>query len=521
MGHAGGMRHSDFPGQHPRPIVTVSDFEPAGDDFQARRLYDTYLAQAEARRIERDSLGELEVPAEAYWGIHTARALINFPITRRAIYNLPDLIRGLALVKRAAARANAALGVLEQSKADAIDQACAEIDAGALHGEFKIGVIQGGAGTSTNMNANEVIANRALEILGHAKGDYAHLHPIDDVNRSQSTNDAYPTAIRLAASFAVQRLLVEHEALSAAFARKAQEFAAVLKVGRTQLQDAVPMTVGQEFRGWSVTMASDRDRLREVLGLLREINLGATAIGTGITADPRYAEMVRLELSALVGEELRTAPDLIEATSDTGDFMALSGILKRSAVKLSKICNDLRLLSSGPQAGLGELRLPAQQAGSSIMPGKVNPVIPEVVNQVAFSVIGADATITAASEAGQLQLNAFEPVIAHSLLQSLDWLGNACHTLRVHCVEGIEVNREQLHDDVSMSVGVVTALTPYLGYQVAASLAHEALTGGQSIRSLVLARGLLEPAMLDKVLAPERLSGLVPPTGAIPIQLAD
>jgi len=491
--------------------------EPAGDDFAPRRLYETLLAQSERHRVERDSLGTLAVPAEAYWGIHTARALINFPITRHAIYNHPDLVRGLALVKRAAARANARLGVLDPVKAEAIDRACAEIDDGELHGEFKVGVIQGGAGTSTNMNANEVIANRALELLGHEKGDYRHLHPIDDVNRSQSTNDAYPTAIRLAAGFAVRRLLVEHEALSTAFRQKAEEFAAVLKIGRTQLQDAVPMTVGQEFRGWAVTLDEDRARLREVLAWLGEINLGATAIGTGITADPRYAEAVRQELSALVGRELHTAPDLIEATSDTGVYMSLSGVLKRAAAKLSKICNDLRLLSSGPQAGFRELLLPARQAGSSIMPGKVNPVIPEVVNQVAFAVIGADATITAAAEAGQLQLNAFEPVIAHSLLESIAWLSNACHALRVHCVEGIEVDRQRLSEEVSASIGVVTALTPYLGYQVAAELAHEALAGGRSIRELVLERGLLEPSLLDKALAPERLSGLVPPTDAIPV----
>jgi len=500
-------------------MSAAASTEPAGDEFAPRRIYDTLLERAESTRLERDSLGEMPIPADAYWGIHTARALVNFPITRRAVYNYPDLVRAIVLVKHAAARANASLGALEQAKADAIEQACAEIEAGALHAEFKVGVIQGGAGTSTNMNANEVIANRALELLGHAKGEYRHLHPIDDVNRSQSTNDVYPTAVRLAMFFGLQRLLEEHSALAEAFRAKSVEFEHVLKVGRTQLQDAVPMTVGQEFGGWAHTLGEDEARLREVIAGLHEINLGATAIGTGITARRGYAEAVRAELSALLGEELVTSPDLIEATSDTGVFMSLSGTLKRTAVKLSKICNDLRLLSSGPQAGLGELVLPARQAGSSIMPGKVNPVIPEVVNQIAFAVIGADATVTAAAEGGQLQLNAFEPVIAHSLLQSVAWLANGCYTLRVNCVEGIEVVADRLAAQVASSVGVVTALTPYIGYQVAAGLAHEAIATGASIRDLVLARGLMDAGLLDRVLTPERLSGLAPMTATIPIQV--
>jgi aspartate ammonia-lyase len=405
--------------------------------------------------------------------------------------------------------------VLDAAKADIIDAVCERIVAGELHDQFVVGVIQGGAGTSTNMNANEVIANAGLEVMGYGRGEYHHLSPIDDVNRSQSTNDVYPTAIKLAMVFGIQKLLVEHTLLTEAFAAKGREFAHILKVGRTQLQDAVPMTLGQEFRGFARTLTEDFDRLSEVIPWLNEINMGATAIGTGITADPRYAEAVRRHLEELTGMPQETAPDLIEATADAGIFMTASGTLKRAAVKLSKICNDLRLLSSGPQAGLGEIFLPARQAGSSIMPGKVNPVIPEVVNQVAFAVIGADATVTAAAEAGQLQLNAFEPVIAHSILQSLDWMTHACTTLRVNCIEGIEANTERLNEQVGMSVGVVTALTPYIGYAAAATLAHTALTTNASIAELVVDQGLMAADEVQRVLSPERLSGMVPTTGVI------
>ena len=472
-------------------------------------------AEGVAMRSERDSLGELEVPADAYWGIHTARALVNFPITRRAISNYPDLIRGIARVKQAAARANKDIGALSAEKADVIDRVCEELWAGQLHDQFVLGAVQGGAGTSTNMCANEVIANRGLELMGHAKGEYEYLHPIDDVNRSQSTNDVYPTAIKLGMVLGVQRLFDEHRLLAQAFADKSQEFQSVLKVGRTQLQDAVPMTLGQEFGGFATTLREDHDRIRETIPFLCEINLGATAIGTGITADPRYPEAVRVHLAELTGLDMRTAPDLIEATSDAGVFMTLSGTLKRAAVKLSKICNDLRLLSSGPQAGLGEINLPPRQAGSSIMPGKVNPVIPEVVNQVAFAIIGSDATVTAAAEAGQLQLNAFEPIIASSILQSVVWLTNACKTLRINCVEGITANEERLHEQVEASVGVVTALTPYIGYSTAAAIAYQALAGAGTVRELVIAQGLMEPDELERVLSPERLSGLTLGTGVI------
>jgi aspartate ammonia-lyase len=492
----------------------------AGDEHQTTGPSDAaeHLASAgdgRATRRERDSLGEVDVPADAYWGVHTARALVNFPITRRAISNYPDLVRALARVKQAAARANLELGALEPAKAAAIEAVCERIVAGELHDQFVVGAIQGGAGTSTNMNTNEVIANAALESLGHEKGDYAHLHPIDDVNRSQSTNDVYPTAIKLAMVFGVIRLLDEHAKLTASFAAKGEEFANILKVGRTQLQDAVPMTLGQEFSGFAHTLQEDADRLGEAIPWLNEINMGATAIGTGITADPRYADAVRRHLEDVTGLRMETAADLIEATSDAGIFMTLSGILKRAAVKLSKICNDLRLISSGPQAGLGEINLPPRQAGSSIMPGKVNPVIPEVVNQVAFSVIGADATVTAAAEAGQLQLNAFEPVIAHSILQSLSWMTNACRTLRVNCVDGITANSERLAQQVDSSVGVVTALTPYIGYAASAALAHTALTTNASIADLVVDAGLMSREEVARVLRPERLSGIVPATSAL------
>ena len=493
-----------------------------GPDGEARyRLVPGQDAASVPLRREKDSLGELDVPADAYWGIHTARALVNFPITRRAISNYPDLIRGIARVKQAAARANRDIGALSEEKADIIDQVCEELWSGALHDQFVLGAVQGGAGTSTNMCANEVIANRGLELMGHQKGEYEFLHPIDDVNRSQSTNDVYPTAIKLGMVLGVQRLFAEHKLLAEAFADKGREFQSILKVGRTQLQDAVPMTLGQEFGGFATTLREDHDRIKETIPFLCEINLGATAIGTGITADPRYPEAVRAHLAELTGLDMRTAPDLIEATSDAGVFMTLSGTLKRAAVKLSKICNDLRLLSSGPQAGLGEITLPARQAGSSIMPGKVNPVIPEVVNQVAFAIIGSDATVTAAAEGGQLQLNAFEPIIASSILQSVVWLTNACKTLRVNCVEGITANEERLHQQVEASVGVVTALTPYIGYQKAAAIAYEALAGGGTVRELVIAQGLMDADEVEKVLSPERLSGLILGTGLITLPPMD
>jgi len=472
-------------------------------------------------RLESDSLGEREVPDDAYWGVHTVRALENFPIAERPISVYPELIVALASVKQAAARANAEYGTIEPEKAELIDRACQEIIDGRLHDQFVVGLIQGGAGTSTNMNANEVIANRALELGGHAKGSYDVLHPIDDVNRSQSTNDVYPTALKVALIFTLQELLAELRELQDAFSAKGREFEHVLKVGRTQLQDAVPMTLGQEFHGFATTISEDRARLREATVLLGEINLGATAIGTGITAPPGYAATACRHLRDITGLDLRTAPDLIESTSDAGAFMTFSGTLKRSAIKLSKICNDLRLLASGPQAGFGEINLPPKQAGSSIMPGKVNPVIPEVVNQVAFAVAGADVTVTMAAEAGQLQLNAFEPVIAFSLLQSITWMTHSFRTLRVNCVEGITANEERLDAMVGSSVGVITALTPFIGYGAAAALAKTALLTGRNVADLVVESRLMTREEVTRQLTPARLSGLEAITAAMPVIVPD
>lgn len=469
-----------------------------------------------AFRIEHDLLGDRHVPASAYYGVHTLRALENFPITGMPISVYPDLVDALACIKQAAALANNTLGLLSDEKAQAIVRVCEELRAHQLHGEFIVDVIQGGAGTSTNMNANEVIANRALELLGHARGAYEHLHPVEDVNMSQSTNDVYPTAIKLALHFGIDRLCDAMSALRQAFAAKSDEFADVLKMGRTQLQDAVPMTLGQEFSTYAVMLQEDEDRLREAARLITEINLGATAIGTGINAHPDYADMVRRCLSDITNIPLITASNLVEATQDAGAFVQVSGVLKRVAVKLSKICNDLRLLSSGPRAGLGEINLPAMQAGSSIMPGKVNPVIPEVVNQVAFEVIGNDVTVSFAAEGGQLQLNAFEPIIAHSLFKSLTHLKAACETLSERCVKGITANRAHLRATVEHSIGIVTALNPYIGYTHATAVAQEALATGKSVYALVLERGLLSKERLNEILQPEVLTrprhGVLPRT---------
>src|ERR671912_3024172 len=465
-------------------------------------------------RIEIDSLGSLEIPADAYWGIHTARALENFPVSKRPISVYKDLVRGLAMVKQASARANREIGALEPETADLIDRAAQRVIDGQYHDQFVVGVIQGGAGTSTNMNANEVITNVALELAGRQKGDYAFLSPIDHTNRSQSTNDVYPTAIKVGLGLDLLTLLDELDLLRRAFLAKAVEFHDILKVGRTQLQDAVPMTLGQEFHGFATTLGEDHSRLKENAYLLYEINMGATAIGTGITTHPGYGQAVLRHLREISGLDLELATDLVEATSDTGSFMSFSSSLKRNAIKLSKICNDLRLLSSGPQAGFGEINLPARQAGSSIMPGKVNPVIPEVVNQIAFAVAGADLTVTMAVEGGQLQLNAFEPVIAHSIFQSITWMRRGMHTLRVNCVDGITANRERLGAMVGASVGVITALTPFIGYSAAAALAKTALLTGRNVADLVVEAGLMSHEEVVKQLSPARLSGLETATAA-------
>lgn len=472
-------------------------------------------------RTETDSIGSMEIPADAYWGVHTARAEQNFPITKRPISVYPDLIRGLAMVKQASARANKEIGVLDAERADLIDRAAQRVIDGEFHDQFTVGVIQGGAGTSTNMNANEVITNIALEMAGHEKGDYSYLSPIDHTNRSQSTNDVYPTAVKIGLSLNLRSLLDELDLLRKSFLGKAEEFHDILKVGRTQLQDAVPMTLGQEFHGFATTLGEDHSRLTENASLLTEINMGATAIGTGITTHPDYAPTVLRHLREISGIDLSTATDLVEATSDTGAFMSFSSSLKRNAIKLSKICNDLRLLSSGPQAGLGEINLPAMQAGSSIMPGKVNPVIPEAVNQVAFAVAGADVTVTMAVEGGQLQLNAFEPVIAHSIFQSITWMRQAMWTLRVNCVDGITANRERLGAMVGASVGVVTALTPFIGYAASAALAKTALLTNRNIADLVVEAGLMSREEVMKQISPARLSGLETVTTAIPVIAAE
>jgi aspartate ammonia-lyase len=461
---------------------------------------------AQATRVEHDLVGDKEVPADAYYGVHTVRAVENFAITGSTIAQFPDLIAALAAVKQAAAKANRDLGLLPADTADAIISACREIGAGRLHEQFVVDPIQGGAGTSTNMNANEVIANRALEILGHPRGRYDMVHPLDHVNLGQSTNDVYPTAVRLALVTSLRRLGDSLAVLATAFSAKAEEFADVLKMGRTQLQDAVPMTLGQEFTTYAVMIEEDRQRLAESAALLLESNLGGTAIGTGINGHPRYAGLACAHLAEISGELVRPAGNLIEATQDCGAFVQLSGVLKRVAVKLSKTCNDLRLTSSGPIAGLGEINLPPVQAGSSIMPGKVNPVIPEVVNQVAFEVIGNDLTVTMAAEAGQLQLNAFEPVIAYSLLRSLTHLRAACDTLATRCVPGITANREHLHNTVHRSVGLVTALAPHIGYAAATTLARQALASGRGIKDLATETGLLTAEALDTILCPENLT---------------
>ena len=457
-------------------------------------------------RTEHDLLGDKDVPADAYWGVHTARACENFPITGTPIAVYPHLVAALAAVKAAAARANAELGLLPPQIAEAIGTACTEIRSGALRDQFVVDVIQGGAGTSTNMNANEVIANRALELLGHTKGDYAHLHPNEHVNLSQSTNDAYPTAVNIATVTAVRELAEAMSGLQQAFAAKADAFSDVLKMGRTQLQDAVPMTLGQEFGTYAVMLGEDRLRLEEAVTLLHEVNLGATAIGTGLNTSSGYAQAACRHLVEITGLPLQTSPDLVEATQDCGAFVHLSGVLKRIAVKLSKICNDLRLLSSGPRAGFNEINLPPVQAGSSIMPGKINPVIPEMVNQVAFEAIGNDVTVTMAAEAGQLQLNAFEPIILHSLGESITHLTAACRVLADRCVKGITANPDVTRAFVENSIGLATALNPAIGYAAATEIAKEALATGRGVAELVLDRKLIPAERLEEILRPENLA---------------
>ncbi|HOJ04161.1 MAG TPA: aspartate ammonia-lyase [Bacteroidota bacterium] len=456
-------------------------------------------------RMEHDLLGDREVPAERYYGIQTLRAIENFTISGVPLSFFPALIEALAMVKMAAAKANFDLGLLSRPITEAIVQASQDIINGRLHGHFAVDMIQGGAGTSTNMNANEVIANRALEILGYDKGEYKYCHPNNHVNLSQSTNDAYPTAVKIAllksniVFIEVLRELIDSMRL------KAKEFANVLKMGRTQLQDAVPMTLGQTFEAWAVTLEEEIDRLEENARLFLEINMGATAIGTGINADPGYASKVVAHLRDITGFPVNNARDLVEATQDTGPFIMYSSAIKRLAVKLSKICNDLRLLSSGPRAGFNEINLPRMQPGSSIMPGKVNPVIPEVVNQIAFKVIGNDLTVTLACEAGQLELNVFEPVIVQSLFESMEMLKNGMNTLNHRCIKGITANVKRCRELVEKSIGLVTALNPVLGYETCTALAKEALECDRGVYELVLEKRLLSQEELDRLLAPENM----------------
>ncbi|MEY4961458.1 MAG: hypothetical protein RLZZ249_155 [Actinomycetota bacterium] len=462
----------------------------------------------QATRLEHDLLGEREVPNSAYWGIHTLRAIENFPISGVPIGHYRSFVRAFGFIKEAAAIANRELGALDPELAEPIIKACIDVRDGMLDGEFVVDAIQGGAGTSSNMNANEVIANRALEVAGFEKGDYSKIHPLNHVNASQSTNDVYPTAVKIALIIEIIALLKEISHLRTEIGRKASEYSKIIKMGRTQLQDAVPMTLGQEFAAWSQTLGEDEGRLREIIPLLSEINLGGTAIGTKINTPDGYPQLVVRELSRLCEHEFILAENLIEATSDTGVFVSTSSVLKRFATKISKISSDLRLLSSGPRAGLGEINLPARQAGSSIMPGKVNPVIPEVVNQIAFTVIGNDLTVTMAAESGQLQLNAFEPIIARSLMMSITYLRKGCRVLADYCIADITANEEYLRSTVENSIGLVTALAPTVGYENATAIAKQAQESGTTVKQAAIELGLLTAAQFDEILGDvDRLSG--------------
>ena len=460
-----------------------------------------------ATRLEHDLLGDKAVPADAYYGVQTARGLENFHISGVQLRLYPDLIKAFAMVKMAAARANTDCGVFGKEILAGIEGACRELIDGKLHDQFQLDVFQGGAGTSTNMNANEVIANRALELMGHKKGEYKHCDPHDHVNASQSTNDAYPTSLHVGMALGNIRLVAAINELIAAFRAKGKEFNSILKMGRTQLQDAVPMTLGQEFIAFGETLAGELRALDAVQRVLCEINMGATAIGTGLNAPAGYAQKCTEHLAKVSGLPVYLASDLIEATQDTQSFVLYSSCMKSLAIKLSKVCNDLRLLSSGPRCGLREINLPPKQPGSSIMPGKVNPVIPEVVNMVCFRVIGSDLTVTMSAEGGQLQLNVFEPVIAACIFEAQTMFINAARTLRVHCVEGITANADVLRHYVDFSIGTVTALNPVIGYDRATELAAEAAKTGKGILELIREKKLLSEDQIAKVLDPMAMTG--------------
>lgn len=456
-------------------------------------------------RVESDLLGELQVPAEAYYGVQTQRAINNYKISGKHMCDYPEYVKAIAYVKLAAAEANHELGQLPDDVADAMCRACREIIDGKFHENFVTDMVQGGAGTSVNMNANEVIANRALELMGYEKGDYQHCWPNDHCNCGQSTNDVYPTTIRLTFIEMNKQLVAALERLVASFRKKGEEFKNNIKMGRTQLQDAVPMTSGQEFTAFANTLEEEICNLNRNVELMLEINMGATAIGTGLNAVPGYAELCTKKLAELTGENFTLGKDLVEATPDTGDYVSYSGALKRLAVKLSKICNDLRLMASGPRCGLHEINLPPMAPGSSIMPGKVNPVIPEVTNQTCFKVIGNDTTVMIAAEAGQLQLNVMEPVITQCIIESQTWLGRAMDTLRERCVDGITVNAEHNAETVRNSIGIVTALNPYIGYKNSTKIAKEALETGASVYDLVLRDKILTKEKLDAILDPKHM----------------
>lgn len=456
-------------------------------------------------RVESDLLGELQVPAEAYYGVQTQRAINNYKISGKHMCDYPEYVKAIAYVKLAASEANHELGQLPDDVADAMCRACREIIDGKFHENFVTDMVQGGAGTSVNMNANEVIANRALELMGYEKGDYQHCWPNDHCNCGQSTNDVYPTTIRLTFIEMNKQLVAALERLVASFRKKGEEFKNNIKMGRTQLQDAVPMTSGQEFTAFANTLEEEIGNLNRNVELMLEINMGATAIGTGLNAVPGYAELCTKKLAELTGENFTLGKDLVEATPDTGDYVSYSGALKRLAVKLSKICNDLRLMASGPRCGLHEINLPPMAPGSSIMPGKVNPVIPEVTNQTCFKVIGNDTTVMIAAEAGQLQLNVMEPVITQCIIESQTWLGRAMDTLRERCVDGITVNAEHNAETVRNSIGIVTALNPYIGYKNSTKIAKEALETGASVYDLVLRDKILTKEKLDAILDPKHM----------------
>lgn len=456
-------------------------------------------------RLEHDLLGTRDVPSEYLYGIQTLRAIENFNISGVTLSFFPVIIESMAIVKLAAAKANMELGLLDKTIGDAIIKACKEIINGKYQNHFVVDMIQGGAGTSSNMNANEVIANRALEILGYERGQYEHCHPNNHVNLSQSTNDAYPTSVKIALIRSNEMLVAVLKDLIKSFHAKAIEFANVIKMGRTQMQDAVPMTLGQSFEAYAVTLEEEVVRLDENADLFLEINMGATAIGTGINSDPEYADKVVRFLQKSSGLKVVNAKNLVEATQDTGAFVMYSSALKRLAVKLSKISNDLRLLSSGPRTGFSEINLPPMQPGSSIMPGKVNPVIPEVVNQIAFKVIGNDLTVTFGAEAGQLELNVMEPVIVHSIFESIEILMNGMKTFKYRCIDGITANEKRCRDMVLNSIGIVTALNPLLGYETCTTLAKEALENDLSVYDLVIEKNLLSKEELDRALLPENM----------------